>query len=239
MVAAAVVGATTAFFNDTETSAGNVLTAGSIDLKVDSFGAIYNGELVQNASWPATNLTGEKFFTVEDLKPADLYNRSISIHAASNPAWLCIGAANLDDQENGINEAEDDAGDTTDPPGELSENVHVLVWKEIIPDLVHQTDEPILVDSFFDVFADGLMPLRDSTNGMGPTSPIQTELLAMSLCGGSHVIAPDIGFGGTVSCDGGAMGDKAQTDSLEADLVIYGEQHRNNPNFQCEDVALP
>ena len=41
--AVVVVGATTAFFNDTETSTGNVFTAGSVDLKIDSFGALYNG----------------------------------------------------------------------------------------------------------------------------------------------------------------------------------------------------
>lgn len=234
-VAALVVGATIAFFNDTETSTGNIFTAGSIDLKVDSFGAIYNGDDVDNASWPARNLTDEKFFTLEDFKPSDIYNRSISTHVASNPAWLCIGATNLDDKENEINEAEDDAGDTTDPPGELSNNVHVLVWKEIIPDLQHTPDEPILADSFFDVFADVLAPLRDSTNGRPPITPIETELIALSLCGGNHVIN---GITGAVTCDGSAMGDQAQTDSLTADLVIYGEQHRNNPNFKCSDVDL-
>lgn len=236
VVAGAVAGGTVAFFNDTETSTGNIFTAGEVDMTVDSLGAIYNGVLVQNASWPAMNLTNEKFFTLQDLKPADIYDRSISIHVASNPAWLCIGKKNLNDQENGINEAEDDAGDITTSEGELSQNVHVLVWKEIIPDLVHQNNEPILVDSFFDVFTD--LPLRDSTTGNGPTDPIQTELLAMSLCGGNHVIAPDTGSGGEVSCNGASMNDKAQTDSLFADLVIYGEQYRNNPNFKCADVNL-
>ena len=236
VVAGAVAGVTVAFFNDTETSTGNIFTAGSVDLTVDSFGATYNGALVQDASWPAMNLTNEKFFTLEDLKPADIYNRSISAHVSSNPAWLCIGKKNLNDQENGINEAEDDAGDTTASVGELSQNVHVLVWKEIVPDLVHQTNEPILIDSFFDVFTD--LPLRDSTTGNGPTDPIQTELLAMSLCGGNHVVAPGAGFGGEVTCNGGSMNDKAQTDSLSADLVIYGEQYRNNPNFKCADVNL-
>lgn len=233
--AVVVVGATTAYFNDTETSTGNVFTAGSIDMTVDSFGAIYNGEDVNNTSWSARNLTEEKFFELEDLKPADIYNRSISVHVDSNPAWLCIGAKNTNDQENGINEAEDDAGDVSNPQGELSKNVDVLVWKEIIPDLVHQTNEPILINSFFDVFID--LPLRDSTTGTGPTSPIETELLAMSLCGGTHVIAPGPGFGGAVSCDGSTMGDQAQTDSLLADLVIYGEQHRNNPNFKCSELG--
>ena len=235
-VGALVTGGTVAFFTDTETSAGNVFTAGSIDIKVDSFGAIYNGEDINNASWSARDLTDEHFFDLEDLKPADIYNRSISIHVADNPGWLCLGTADTtDDQENGIVEAEDDAGDVTDPEGELSDNVHVLVWKEIIPDLVHQSNEPILIDSFFDVFVD--LPLRDSTTGNGPTDPIQTELLAMSLCGGSHVIAPGPGFGGAVTCNGGTMSNQAQTDSLTADLVIYGEQHRNNPDFECADLG--
>lgn len=234
IVAVAVVGATAAFFNDTETSSGNIFVAGSIDVKVDSVGHTFNGQFTPD-SWLVKNLVDEKFFNLEDLKPSDIYNRSISTHVASNPAWLCIGATNLEDEENNINEAEDDAGDVTDPPGELSKNVHILVWKDNLADLEHTPDEPILVNSFFDVFADGLMPLRDSTNGMGPT-PIETELLAMSLCGGNHVID---GGTGAVTCDGTPMGDQAQTDSFLADLVIYGEQHRNNPTFSCADVVLP
>lgn len=39
---AVVIGATTAFFSDTETSTGNVFTAGAIDLKVDSDCHYYN-----------------------------------------------------------------------------------------------------------------------------------------------------------------------------------------------------
>ncbi len=44
--AAAVIGigATVALFSDTETSAGNIFTAGSIDLKVDHTLATYNGD---------------------------------------------------------------------------------------------------------------------------------------------------------------------------------------------------
>lgn len=42
LVGAVVAGATVAFYNDTETSTGNVFTAGSIDLKVDHLKQIYN-----------------------------------------------------------------------------------------------------------------------------------------------------------------------------------------------------
>ncbi|NCN52637.1 hypothetical protein GW943_02395 [Candidatus Parcubacteria bacterium] len=43
-IAALVISATGAFFNDTETSTGNIFTAGSIDLKVDHLKQTYNGE---------------------------------------------------------------------------------------------------------------------------------------------------------------------------------------------------
>src|SRR3989344_908853 len=43
VVGAIVAGATIAFYNDTETSTGNIFVAGSIDLKVDHTLATYNG----------------------------------------------------------------------------------------------------------------------------------------------------------------------------------------------------
>ena len=44
VVGALAVGGTIAFYNDTETSTGNIFTAGSIDLTVDHTRASYNGE---------------------------------------------------------------------------------------------------------------------------------------------------------------------------------------------------
>ena len=43
VIAGAVTGATIAFYNDTETSTGNIFVAGSIDLKVDHLAQTYNG----------------------------------------------------------------------------------------------------------------------------------------------------------------------------------------------------
>ena len=44
VIAGAVTGATIAFYNDTETSTGNIFVAGSVDLKVDHTYASYDGE---------------------------------------------------------------------------------------------------------------------------------------------------------------------------------------------------
>src|SRR3989344_1796850 len=43
VLAGAVIGGTIAFYNDTETSNGNIFVAGSIDLKVDHLAQTYNG----------------------------------------------------------------------------------------------------------------------------------------------------------------------------------------------------
>src|SRR3989344_1372868 len=87
VVAGVAAGGTVAFFNDTETSTGNVLTAGNIDLTVDSFGSTYNNGDIVDSDFPAVDLTNEKFFVFEDIKPGDFGWRHLSIHAEDNPAW--------------------------------------------------------------------------------------------------------------------------------------------------------
>src|SRR3990167_10568803 len=98
-VAAFVTGATVAFFNDTETSTGNVLTAGNIDLTVDSLGSTYNDGEIFDSDFPAVDLTNEKFFEFGDIKPGDFGWRHLSIHAEDNPAWACLFIDNINDED--------------------------------------------------------------------------------------------------------------------------------------------
>ena len=245
-VAALVTGATVAFFNDTETSTGNTLTAGSIDLTVDSFGAMYNGVDVsqQQTVWTARDLTTQKFFTFEDVKPGDHGRRHISLHADSNEAYACLLLANKSDQENVRTDPEIDAGDSTDVPGELSSNIEIFAWQDNDSDLNYEPQNleaelprngSFAVDSFFDITYD--IDIADSTSGtpvLVPTGPAATRNVGIAWCvGNMNVNQGD----GTITCNG-AGGDKAQTDSFEADVVLYAEQVRNNPNFKCEDVDL-
>jgi hypothetical protein len=87
-----VVGATGAFFSDTELSSGNTFAAGALDLKVDNH-SYYNGNECKevtpgvfqwagnalfpvpgtpcDVSWNLTDLTVQKFFDFLDLKPGD------------------------------------------------------------------------------------------------------------------------------------------------------------------------
>jgi predicted ribosomally synthesized peptide with SipW-like signal peptide len=95
-VAAVVVGATTAFFSDTETSTGNTFTAGAIDLTVDNQSYVTgpDGHLIAspNTSWTLSDITGQLFFNFSDLKPGDIGEDTISLHVDSNDAYLCAAA---------------------------------------------------------------------------------------------------------------------------------------------------
>lgn len=117
------VGATGAFFSDTETSTGNTFTAGTIDLKIDSE-QHYNGNICTllttvasttlqvdgyywagessypapgspcTGTWEQTDLGIEhKFFNFDDIKPGDEGENTISVHIDSNPAWMCVDIA--------------------------------------------------------------------------------------------------------------------------------------------------
>lgn len=241
VVSVVFVGATMAFFNDTETSTGNTFTAGAIDLTVDSFGASRNGIGIQDSPWFAKDLTSEKFFDFSDVKPGDWFDRSISLHVDNNPAWACLMIKNRQNDEHDLIDPEKEAGDITPGDinglgnGELGKNMHILGWFDTNGNgKLNEPQEESFVNSFFDVFTE--IPLHDSTTNNGSLTPqIPIELLQLSICGGNSIVAPD----GTVSCNGASMNDVAQTDSLKADIQLYVEQVRNNPNFRCSQIPVP
>lgn len=238
--AAMAIGATVAYFNDTETSSGNTFTAGSIDLTVDSFGAFRNGVGIPDTPWLARNLTSEKFFDFDDVKPGDWFDRSISLHVENNPAWACLLIKNRHNDEHDLTDPEQEARDTTQGDtnglgnGELGQNMYALGWFDSnVNGKLNEPQEKRFVDSFFDVFTK--IALHDSTTNNGSLNPqIPIEFLQLNLCAGTPIVAGD----GTVTCNGSLMDNKSQTDSITADLQLYVEQVRNNPNFKCADVTL-
>jgi predicted ribosomally synthesized peptide with SipW-like signal peptide len=249
LVAGIVIGGTIAYFNDTETSTGNVFTAGSIDLTVDSFGATYNGEDVTDpdSTWTARDLTDQKFFVFDDIKPGDYGRRNISVHADDNLAWACLLVVNKEDGENGLTDPETEAGDITDNVGELSGNLEIFAWQDNDSDLVYEPGSPEFedqlpingsfdVDSFFDITYD--IDITDSESGTPPLEPTGyagTRNITIAWCAGNQTVNQQTG---EITCDGSAMGDVSQTDTFTADVVLYAEQTRNNPNFKCTDVNL-
>lgn len=179
-----------------------------------------------------TDITDEKFFNFNDIKPGDLGTNVISLHVDSNDAYACLIIHDEDDQENILFENEEEAGDAPSQGnnsgfGELSNYIDIFAWE--------------------DLDGDGDYEPGDSENSLYEGS-IQTEIIQMSLTGGGPTgfiglawCAGDIQVNhtnGNISCDGAGMLNDAQSDSLEASLTLYAEQQRNNSSFLCSEVSL-
>ncbi len=240
LASALAIGGTIAFYKDTETSTGNVMTAGTIDLTVDSYGAYYNDLLIDNSGWSLTDLTNEQFFSFEDIKPADRGRRSISLHVNDNDSWACLLVTNKRDDENTAIDPELDAGDTADngvPNGELSQNIEVFAWQDNDNNETYDPSADDALTALDGVTLDTLenIVIADSTGGDVLTNA-NTRQIKIAWCAGDQTVDA---VTGDIDCDGAGMTDIAQTDEFSADMTAYAEQVRNNEKFECSEVELP
>jgi len=169
-VGAVVAGATGAFFSDSETSVGNTLAAGAIDLGIDNHGYMNGNECVNigtredqeyvwqgNASYPEPgspcsetwrvtydlDVGGpHQFFNFTDLKPGDWGEDTISFHVNNNESWLCADVTLTSNDENEVVEPEADLLDTG-PEGELADHIDFYWWADD-GDNVFENDEHLL-----------------------------------------------------------------------------------------------
>ena len=281
---AVVAGGTGAFFSDTETSTGNVFTAGAIDLKVDSVGhvnglvchdgewipeniVVWNSETEQNelvedasvsaavtayntanpanvpkagaecaSTWALTDLGAQTFFNFTDVKPGDEGENTISLHIDNNDAWMCADVNITKNDDVSSTEPEMQAGDATNTAsmmdGELAENLTFFAWADD-GDNIWEVNEPKLFSNTSgpasDVLGGKTYAIADSSTGFGPIAALQTKYIGLAWCAGTI----DASVGGVIECDGGTMGNKAQTDTMEASITFRVEQARNNGNFRC------
>jgi len=138
-VIAIVAGATTAFYGDVETSSGNTLSAGAIDLGIDNE-SYYNGALNPGTTWElAFDLDDNEgpangkylFFNFLDLKPGDWGEDTISVHVKDNDSWACMAFDVTADEDNGSTEPElDDEDSYTADDGELDDFVNFVWWAD-------------------------------------------------------------------------------------------------------------
>lgn len=206
--------ATQAFFSDTETSTGNVLAAGAIDLKIDntSYALDHNipgftnpqGVLVAstNTSWQLSDLIIEKFFSFVDLKPGDYGEDTISIHVNNNDAWLCAAAQITQDTDETCVDPElaDDPNCAVPGPGlgELDSQVNFAFWKDDGDNVLEVGETPFLSGPISGLDGTGKIALADSSggplSGPGPSpSPIPGEtdvFIGKAWCFGNLIAAP-------------------------------------------------
>jgi hypothetical protein len=264
---AVTFGVTKAFFSDTETSTANVLAAGAIDLLIDNE-SYYNGEFNEDTSWGPTNLTTQKFFDFLDLKPDDYGEDTISIHVDTNDAYLCANVTLTSNNENGCTEPESGEDDTCDDPGpdqgELADLVEFIWWADD-GDNVLEVGENVISQGAIGALELNVpypLALADSDEniwgGVGPIDGDTTYYIGKAWCFGNITPAPlesdtydapSDNNGGTsvagepedggFTCDGIALGNESQTDSLTADISFEAVQARHNSTFQCEVPQSP
>lgn len=95
VAAVVVVGGTLAFYNDTETSTGNIFTAGSIDLKVDHLKQTYNGVDCKTCDVEIkSDTTNEVTATVGGTDTGPFPHAAVLV-STINPAWTAnVSGAN-------------------------------------------------------------------------------------------------------------------------------------------------
>jgi predicted ribosomally synthesized peptide with SipW-like signal peptide len=67
-------------------------------------------------------------FALDDVKPKDEGEFTLSLHSCDNPAYMWLRAASTADDENQLYEPEDSNGDETPGMGELDDFVYVEAW---------------------------------------------------------------------------------------------------------------
>lgn len=273
LVAAIAIGGTIAYFSDTETSAGNLFAAGSIDLEIDNH-CFYNGDecyctdpqdpqtctwqtgpnagQLCTCTWGLTNLDGELFFNFTDLKPGDWGEDTVSLHVYNNDAWACVTFDNMVDDDNGCTEPEEEDGDSTcgDDEGELSQYLYFFFWADMCfePEIANPGDnvfQPWCEEPLMAGWANEILPGTTYTLAAPGYDNVFTGVMDEPLtgsddyyigkvwCFGELDWIPGGPMGAIFTCDGEPVDNIPQTDSLEADIIFYAEQSRNNPNFTC------
>lgn len=111
---AMVTGATRAYFSDSVAVAGNTFAAGSLALNVDG------------------SHTADAKFNVAGMKPGDQPSGSWTLANTGNiNGYVDIENITVSNAENGINDAEAAAGDTTASVGELQNVVNINLYYDV------------------------------------------------------------------------------------------------------------
>jgi len=234
-VAAVAIGATTAYFSDVETSTGNTFTAGAIDLKVDSQCSYNKGSMPCVGTWGqdensgGLDITSQKFFSFDDLKPGDEGENTISLHVVNNDARACVIFDNMMNNDNGLTEPEGDVDSTGGVgQGELAQELNVFAWADDSDNIWEQDESPLFAAPYYG-------PASDVLNGqaydLGTLTGATTKYIGLYWCYGALTVGAN-----TLSCSGSAVTNLTQTDSLVGDISFYVEQARNNPNFKCPEA---
>lgn len=203
-----------------------------VDLRIDSE-ASYNGAPWPAGTWEIKNLVPgvDKFFNFVDIKPGDRGENTVSLHAKKDPLWVCVEFLNLDSQENGINEPE-----SHEPVNNFADDMEFFAWRDDGDNIFEVGEQPIFGPaSATDALDNTVYPLFDYAHG--PAIPKgATRYFGIYWCAGD--LAVDVPTA-TITCDGEALGNEAQTDTMNVDVQLVAVSAKDEPKFKCGGIKLP
>jgi predicted ribosomally synthesized peptide with SipW-like signal peptide len=187
------------------------------------------------------------FFNFGDVKPGDKGEDTVSLHIDNNAAWACADIKVTKNDENVALNPELKAGDVADAvslfDGELAQNINIFAWNDnganggVAGDNIWQAGEPALygpASAFSTIGATTTLALADPTINSGtPLAGGSTNYVGVAWCAGTMTANA-----GVITCNGGSMGNNAQTDSMTADIAFRVEQARNNSAFRCNPPVV-
>ena len=194
-----------AFFSDTETSEGNILQAGALDLKVDNTcyyngnacvdGHFVNTEEACSCTWQSDDLSEQDvLFSFRDLKPGDWEEDTLSFNV-ENDAWVCADLDLTSNLDNSITEPEDEAdalpGNNSDGTvnGDLAGELEFIFWNDD-GDNVHEVDEKVLTSGLAsEVLDSARWAIADSSTGR-PGLGGQAAYVGKAFCFGNLTASP-------------------------------------------------
>ncbi len=216
---------------------GTTFASGSFNLKIDSF-AIYNGAVVPSATWGLRNLIpgSDKFFDIADVKPGDSGENTISLHV-NEDAWMCLAFSNLTNKENGQNEPEALVDPTPHSnSGELTAGMEFFAWHDDGDNAFEVGEAPIFgtsTQSAAVLLNETTYVLADSSGGT-PSSASSTKHIGITWCAGDLTVNLATA---AIACDGAALGNAAQTDSMSVDVSLRAVPVSEQPSFRCDGTA--
>jgi predicted ribosomally synthesized peptide with SipW-like signal peptide len=228
LVGTGLVGATRAYFSDTEKSQGNTFTAGAIDLQVD-YKSTYNGEA--SIGWSLKDLgVNDRFFDHGDLKPGDYGEGTISLHVFSNNAYLWGQIIPKFNDDYSSNEPELEAGDAQENSsdawdGELAQNLYWEIWKDDgeTAGLQCLNDEPACTADPGE--GDNVHQTREEYIAQGYASELGTQPTGWIYLG--EMESNKTYYIGTAWNIDLGVGNIIQTDRYQADIAFLATQQRH------------
>jgi len=209
-------------------------------------------------SWQLGDLTTQLFFHYTDLKPGDLEEDTVSIHVDNNPSWVCANLTLTKNDDMTCTEPElgvdttclPTPGNTNLWDGELAQNQNFVFWADD-GDNVLEEQEVVLMEGPASSLPQGdgntgiTYPIVDSTynafGSVGETFPGGvTKYIGKAFCFGVLTKVPVAQGPGNpavnpgVTCNGAAVNNASQSDSVMGNISFSAVQSRNNASFVCQ-----